>query len=1016
MAASFGFVLSQIQRWTSGQLGELSDAVLLERFVQGRDESAFTALVARHGEMVLHSCRRILGNSLDAEDAFQATFLILARRAHTLRQPSALPGFLHSVARRTALKARIKSACLRGNTPLDEEMTASCSDPLAQLSARELLEIIDEEVARLPSPQRSAVVLCCLEGQTRQEAARILGWTPISLKGHLQRGRQRLQARLNRRGIALSAALAVVAVSHGEAASALLLRSTATAALSGGIGSSAAALAHSVLKEMLLTKLAGAMTVVLTIALAVSTTVAVFHRGPTAQAPEDKKPAVLVGAKKSAASKPVRKDVWGDPLPPRAIARLGSLRLYHGAVDVRQVVLSPDGKLVASTDDKGFNKLWDVPSGRELPLAKHLDRAFLFAANGKLLGAEQQGNRLWDAATGKNVSAECIDIVAARRRKEPGRREILSPDGTILAVVDDKQIRLLDARTRKELPPLQGQPKEGVWPPCFSPDGKLLAVPYVNPVPGVRLWDLAIRKEARWLRGKDYQIFDVAFSGHGKIVAAADGGGVTLWDAATGEWIHDPGHTYYVGALAFTPDGKTLLTGSGYNDRFLRLWDPFTGRPRGKWTGHEWGILAVLVTADGKRVISTSQDGTIRLWDFVTGKEIGRIGEGKRTAWDAALSPDGKLLATASQGIQLWDFATRRQVRSFGKGTALHLAFSPDGTKLASSASRDASVHLWNVANGEEIRSFKGFNVAGDATKAGFSPDERTLATSNSDGTIVIWDLLTGKELRRLGQPLKPGPRSAYVLGAMTFSPDGRVVAVGYSDQTVRLLEVATGKERACYRDGHRSGIYSVAFSPDGRLLASGSWDRTVMVWDVTERICADKTDRIVLDAKAQERYWADLADGDAAKAYQAMQVLRDSEQTIDLLRKRLYPAAAIDAQRLNRLVADLDSDDFAMREKASQNLTALGDRAEPVLRKALPTASAEARRRIEDILKQIDPSSSTDLQRRLRALEVLEWIGTVDAQRLLKTLAQGDPPARLTCEAKAALERLAKRDSNRSP
>lgn len=149
MAASLGYVLAQLQRWTSPRLRELPDAVLLERFVGQRDESAFAALVARHGGMVLHSCHRILGDAHAAEDAFQATFLVLAQRAHALRQPAALPGFLHSVARRVSLKARAKAAIRAGNSPLTEETLDFRPDPLMQLTARELLTVLDEEIARL---------------------------------------------------------------------------------------------------------------------------------------------------------------------------------------------------------------------------------------------------------------------------------------------------------------------------------------------------------------------------------------------------------------------------------------------------------------------------------------------------------------------------------------------------------------------------------------------------------------------------------------------------------------------------------------------------------------------------------------------------------------------------------------------------------------------------------------------------------------------------------------------------
>ncbi len=1018
MAPSIGQVLSQLHTWTATRAAEDSDAVLLERYIHQRDEAAFAALVARHGAMVLRLCRRVLGDVHEAEDAFQASFLLLARKGHALKQPEALPAWLYGVARRVALKARGQLTSRAAS--LHEALLDPRPDPLTQLRARELLDILDEEVNRLPTAQRSAVISCCLEGRTREEAASMLGWTAGSLKGHLERGRHRLHTRLMKRGIALSAVLSVVAILRGEAASAPLQRNAVRAALGGAAGSSAAALADSVLNGMAASKLAGVAVLAMTMALTVSA-LGLVYRAP-AETPASASP-----QEKQARQPAKRVDAQGDPLPPQAMARLGSLRLFHGA-DVRFVVLSPDGKRVASTDDSGVNKLWDVQTGRELPLAEHLRHAFLFAAKGNLLGAEQQGNRLWDVATGKEVAAQGIDIVAARKRKDLGRNGEQSPDGTILAVRGKGVIQLLDAHTREELPPLQGQQvigcNFGLGRPYFSPDGKLLAVSYGwGNLPGISLWDLATRKEVRRLQEKSggIGVSDIDFSADGKIIAAADGRGVTLWDAFTGKWLHDWGHTSNVGVLAFTPDGKTLLTGANGNDRFLHSWDPFTGRPRGKWKGHEGGIRALLVTADGKHAISTGQDGTIRLWEVASGKEIGRIGEGKGPAGAADLSPEGKLLATwIGESIQLWDLASRQKVRSFGKETVFnqvfHLAFSPDGTKLASWAVHDANIRLWNVANGEELPSLTGaaesIQSIGDAQWV-FSPDGRTLAIGDREGIVHLWDPLTAKELHRLGQPLKPASGFHHVVGALTFSPDGRVVAVGCSDQMVRLLEVVTGKERARFQ-GHRDMIDSLAFSPDGRLLASGSWDHTVMVWDVTGQVCPDRADRLFLDAKRQERLWADLADSDAAKAYQAMKILLRSEQTVSLLRRRLHPAVAVDPIRLDRLIADLDSDEFAIRQKAMAELSKLEEQPLAAYRKTLGgKPSLEVRRRVEELRENAARAwwdVSGERLRSLRAVETLELAGTKEARDVLKTLAEGALGARLTEQAKAALERLARR------
>jgi RNA polymerase sigma factor (sigma-70 family) len=197
-----------------------SDARLLEQFVRCRDEDAFAALLARHGPMVLGACRRVLGDAHAAEDAAQATFLVLARRATAVRPPERLAAWLYGVARQVALKALRADARRRRREALGLRPLPHTSDPLAEVSARELLLILDAEVGRLPEVYRLPVLLCGLEGLSQEEAARRLGWTPGSLKGRLERGRARLHARLARRGLVLSAALAAAEVSRAGAAGA----------------------------------------------------------------------------------------------------------------------------------------------------------------------------------------------------------------------------------------------------------------------------------------------------------------------------------------------------------------------------------------------------------------------------------------------------------------------------------------------------------------------------------------------------------------------------------------------------------------------------------------------------------------------------------------------------------------------------------------------------------------------------------------------------------------------------
>jgi RNA polymerase sigma factor (sigma-70 family) len=260
MAARSANLLQCIRRLVAPVApNEASDAALLGRFLAGRDERAFAALVDRHAELVFGVCWRLLGEVQDAEDAFQATFLVLARKAGTVRPREALPAWLHGVARRVALKARTARARhpLAG-TPLAAHPVDPRPDPLAGLSARELLAIVDEELQRLAEVYRLPVILCCLEGRSQEEAAQQLGWTLGSVKGRLERGRARLQQRLARRGLTLSAALAAAEVSRGAASGLTVaglvgptMRSALAFAARQPQGASASATAMALAREVL---------------------------------------------------------------------------------------------------------------------------------------------------------------------------------------------------------------------------------------------------------------------------------------------------------------------------------------------------------------------------------------------------------------------------------------------------------------------------------------------------------------------------------------------------------------------------------------------------------------------------------------------------------------------------------------------------------------------------------------------------------------------------------------------
>jgi RNA polymerase sigma factor (sigma-70 family) len=198
-------LLRQLRTFIAGPKAEgQSDRHLLEQFLSQRDEASFAALLERHGPMVLGVCRRVLYDEHLAEDAFQATFLILARKAGTIHKRRSVGSWLHGVALRLARKA--KTEALRFKRPDPRSKSLSAVDPQAEASWHEAQEVLDDELQRLPDRYRLPLILCYLQGLTRDEAAVQLGWTAGRLKGLLDRGRDQLRSQLLRRGVTLSAA------------------------------------------------------------------------------------------------------------------------------------------------------------------------------------------------------------------------------------------------------------------------------------------------------------------------------------------------------------------------------------------------------------------------------------------------------------------------------------------------------------------------------------------------------------------------------------------------------------------------------------------------------------------------------------------------------------------------------------------------------------------------------------------------------------------------------------------
>jgi RNA polymerase sigma factor (sigma-70 family) len=309
------------------------DAHLLERFTEHHDEAAFTALVRRHGAMVLNVCRSVLRHEQDAEDAFQATFLVLARHAHRIRHPEAVAAWLHGVAYRTALEAQANAA--RRRVQESKAPPRTPADPTLDMTVRDLQRVLHEELQRLPDKYRLPLVLCYLEDHSQEEAAARLGWSKGTLRGRLDRGRERLRRRLAARGVALSGLLAALALAPRASAEAFVdpvVRAAVPSALgptaADTLSARASTLAEGVIRSMRTSKLEVATVALLLVGLIAGAGLGVAQSLGVKRPAAEQKPAVRSQAIAPSAPQPAVKPPEIDPL------------VYSGRV------LGPDGRPV----------------------------------------------------------------------------------------------------------------------------------------------------------------------------------------------------------------------------------------------------------------------------------------------------------------------------------------------------------------------------------------------------------------------------------------------------------------------------------------------------------------------------------------------------------------------------------------------------------------------------------------------------------------------------------------------
>ena len=333
-------------------------------------------------------------------------------------------------------------------------------------------------------------------------------------------------------------------------------------------------------------------------------------------------------------------------------------------------------------------------------------------------------------------------------------------------------------------------------------------------------------REHNRLEKHDDPVWSVSFSPDGKTLASGSiDKTIKLWDVETGKQITTLlGHDDFVLSVSFSPDGKTLTSGSV--DKTIKLWDVETQKQITTLSKHDDSVLSVSFSADGKTLASGSTDKTIKLWDVETQQEITTLPGHNHSVISVSFSADGKTLASGSidKTIKLWDVETQQEITTLPEhdDEVFSISFSPNGKTLASS-SRDGTIKLWDVETGAEITTLPGQDD--HILSVSFGPDGKTLASGSTDKTIKLWDLETGEEITTL-------PGHDDFVHTVSFSPDGKTLASGSWDKTIKLWNVETQQEITTLSI-HETFFTSVSFSPDGKILASGISDNTIKLWNM---------------------------------------------------------------------------------------------------------------------------------------------------------------------------------------
>ena len=546
-----------------------------------------------------------------------------------------------------------------------------------------------------------------------------------------------------------------------------------------------------------------------------------------------------------------------------------SIPLPAGMVEYE--IYDQDFRYAARAIENGVTEVWDLNTQENILTigndTRPRDSTLAFTHNGKRLATGNMDGSIsiWDLANRK-------ELLTIFGHSNPVTTISFNPDGTLLASAGGgRTVKIWDATSGEELLTISGHINE-VRAADFSPSGAFLATAGYDHL--VKIWDVEASlnnhtgKELFTLVGHQLLINDLDFSpDETHLASVSEDSTLRIWDITPGSNSEGgvmingegPGPSFSV-SLSLDSDGTRLAAAN--SDNVPKIWDTTTGYLLQELSGHNGKVEVIEFSPDGEYVVTASHDKTIKIWDAASGKSLSTITDIKCGYVDIAfcdmtISPYGKFLALGDfEGIiQIIDFQSllnsngdsselNKVVINASEGKIMGIAYSPDGTRLASGSFEEDTAKIWNSENGELIQTFTGHG--GPVYGVSYSPDGKRLATASADGTAKIWDADSGKLLSTLVG------HSASIF-RVSFSPDGSLIATASYDGTAKLWDAETGLELTTLY-GHNSGVSDVSFSPDGKKLYTASVDGTnrVFLLDIEELMALARS-RLTRDFTQEE-------------------------------------------------------------------------------------------------------------------------------------------------------------------